>query len=118
MSIDAAGEMKTQLRGDLRTAMKDRNALAARVLRSLVAALDNAEAPTTPAGQAAMTQHAFASGSAEVERLRLDREQVRGILLAELQERERAASEFARLELPDRASVLREEADVIRPYLE
>ena len=118
MADDAATEMKTRLRADLRTAMKDRNALDARVIRSLVAALDNAEAPALPQDHSAAAQHHFASRSAEVERLRLTLPQVQDILRAEQQERERAAAEFARLDKQEHAATLREEAGVIARYLD
>jgi uncharacterized protein YqeY len=117
MPEDAATEMKARLRADLLTAMKDRNALDAKVIRSLVAALDNAEAPAVTQERAAPAHHEFAQGSAEVERLRLTRSQVHDVLRRELQERERAAAEFERLSRHDHAAALREEASVIRRYL-
>ena len=117
MLDDAASQMKDRLRTDLRSAMKGRNALQARVIRSLVAAIDNAEAPDLTLEHLAPVQHQFENGSAEVERLRLDWPAVRDIVHAELQERERAAAEFDRLEMPDRATELRTEADVIKHYL-
>jgi len=52
MSQDAGGEMKVRLRADLRAAMKDRRAVEAKVIRALIAALDNAEAPSEHAGRA------------------------------------------------------------------
>lgn len=97
MLDDAASQMKERLRTDLRTAMKDRNVLRSRVIRSLVAAIDNAEAPALPLERKKPVQHQFETRSAEIERLRLDRPAVRAVLLAELQERERAAAEFDRL---------------------
>lgn len=118
MLDDAATEMKARLRADLREAMKDRNALDTRVIRSLVAALDNAEAPARAQEQSTAAQHHFASGSAEVERLRLTWPQVQDILRAEHQERERAAAEFARLNKQEHAATLREEAGVIARYIE
>ena len=118
MPNDAATEMKARLRADLRTAMKARNATDAKVIRSLVAALDNAEAPALPVDQKPAEAHPFASRSAEVERLRLTWPQVHDILRGELQERERAAAEFARLSKPEHAAALREEAIVITRYLE
>lgn len=48
MPDSAATEMKARLRADLRAAMKSRNTTEAKVIRSLVAALDNAEAPALP----------------------------------------------------------------------
>jgi uncharacterized protein YqeY len=117
MQTDAASELKTRLRADLREAMKARNTLEARVIRSLVAALDNAEAPAVTESQPGSVRHQFAAGSAEVERLLLDGPQVRDVVRAESEERERAAAEFDRLGLPDRAAELREEAEVVRRYL-
>ena len=109
--------MKARLRADLRAAMKDRNPLDARVLRSLVAAIDNAEAPAVSQEQTAAVHHQFEHRSAEVERLWLTWPQVHEVLLQEMQERERAAAEFDRLDKPDHAAILREEAGVIKRYL-
>lgn len=50
---DAAPAMKTRLRADLRAAMKAGRASEARLIRALVAAIDNAEAPPLPDGQLA-----------------------------------------------------------------
>jgi uncharacterized protein YqeY len=97
--------------------MKNRTQLEARVIRSLVAAIDNAEVPTVPAEQTSSLQHQFEHGTAEVERLRLTWPQVHDALRNELQERERAASEFDRLNKQDHAETLREEARVIERYL-
>lgn len=116
--LDNAGtNMKERLRTDLRTAMKDRNSLDAKVIRSLVAAIDNAEAPAVSQERTAPEQHQFASRSAEVERLRLSWPQVREVLTVELEERERAAAGFDRLNKQDHAATLRAEASVIRRYL-
>jgi uncharacterized protein len=117
MLDDAASQMKERLRTDLRAAMKDRNVLRSRVIRSLVAAIDNAEAPALPLDRKTPVQHQFEIRSAEVERLRLDWPAVRAIVRAEFQERERAAAEFDRLEIHDRAAELRTEAGVIEHYL-
>lgn len=117
MLDDAASQMKERLRTDLRTAMKNRNELQTRVIRALVAAIDNAEAPALAPERTAPVQHQFENRSAEIERLRLNRPAVRAVLLAELQERERAAAEFDRLEKHHRAAELREESGVIKHYL-
>ncbi len=114
---DAAEAMKTCLRADLRAAMKDRRSGEAEVIRSLVAAIDNAEAPPTQKEEIMSSLHRFRSGSAEVERLLLDGAQVRQVLLAEIQERELAAAEFDRLEKTVRAAALRAEVAIVRRYL-
>jgi len=118
MSEDAGRVMKDRLRADLRSAMKDRRTSEARVIRALVAALDNAEAPPLHAGAPALVLHHFRSGSAEVERLLLSRSDVRQVLLAEIRERERAADELERLGKTDRAADLRAEALIAKRYLE
>lgn len=118
MSEDAASDMKARLRADLRAAMKGRRTVEAKVIRELVAAIDNAEALSTQAGQAALITDHFRSRSAEVERLLLDRTQVHDVLLAEIHERERAAAELERLEMMVRAEALRAEALLARRYID
>jgi hypothetical protein len=115
---DAAAEMKTRMRVDLRTAMKEGRTSEARLIRALVAALDNAEAPPFQAGQRNTDQHQFRDGSAEIERLSLSPAQVRAILTAQIEEYERAAAEMDRLERPDRADALRAKALLARRYIE
>ena len=116
MSEDAGRDMKLRLRADLRTAMKDRCAFEAKVIRGLVAAIDNAEAPPSHAGQTAQLRHEFRNGSAEVERLLLSRSQVQDVLSVEIRERERAAAELERLGKMDRAETLRAEVLLARRY--
>lgn len=118
MSEDAANEMKARLRADLVAAMKERRAGEAKLIRALVAALDNAEAPPRPATDKPAEGHDFRSGSAEIERLRLGRGRVRDILEAEIREREDAAAELERVGMADRAATLREEVLVARRYLD
>lgn len=110
--------MKARLRADLRVALKDRDAFAANVIRALVAAIDNAEAPPMHEGQPASIQHHFQSGSAETERLLLSESDVRRVLLAEIHEREHAAAELERLDMRERAEALRAEVLLAKRYLE
>lgn len=112
MLKDAASEAKSRMRADLRAAMKDGRVVEVNVIRALVAAIDNAEAPPVSGVSA---RHGV--GAAEVERLLLSASQVRNVLSKELDERERAAAEFERLGLSDRAETLRAEAIVARRYL-
>ncbi|WP_323003053.1 hypothetical protein [Denitromonas sp.] len=118
MSVDAGRDVKARLRADLRAAMKDRHTFEAKVIRALVAAIDNAEAPPIHAGQAASIQHHFRTGSAEVERLLLSGSDVRRVLLMEIDERERAATELERLNMMERAEALRAEVLLAKRYLE
>jgi uncharacterized protein len=120
MPEDAAALMKSRLRSDLVAAMRSRRTLDVALIRELVAALDNAEAPLVHAGAGptAPAAHAFHSGSAEVERLVLSEPQVRALLLNEIQKRERAATEFERVGETARADALRTEALIAKRYVE
>lgn len=115
--MDAGAEMKTRLRTDLRIAMKNGRTGDAKLIRALIAAIDNAEAPPAMAGQGAMAQHDFRSGSAEVERLLLGRSEVRAAVLAEIGEREHAAGEMERLGRAELAETLRAEIALARCYV-
>ena len=115
---DAGRDVKAVLRADLRAAMKCRETIEASVLRGLIAAIDNAEAPSSRAMSTGYEPHRFETGSAEVERLRLSRCTVRGVLTAELREREEAANELERLGKVDDAEALRVQARFVRRYLD
>ncbi|MCZ0734170.1 GatB/YqeY domain-containing protein [Phreatobacter sp. AB_2022a] len=115
---DAARDVKAALRADLRSAMKCRKTIEAKVIRGLIAAIDNAEAPPNRAVSATYEPHRFEAGSAEVQRLRLSRADVRAVLASELREREGAANELERLGRSDEAEALRAEARLVQCYLE
>nr|WP_145994441.1 hypothetical protein [Mesorhizobium loti] len=108
--------MKTRLRTDLVAAIKHGRKVEATILRELIAALDNAEAPPVRREQLSLVQHDFLSGSAETEKLLLSREQVREVLQAEIETREQAAAEYARL--GKGADSLLAEVTVARRYLD
>lgn len=118
MMQDAAKALKDRLRTDLRAAMKAGATGETGVLRALVAALDNAEAPPIRQSPDAALGHAFGSGAAEVERLLLGKDAVRRVLLAEIAERETAAAEMRRVGRADRATVLDAEIAVAKRYLD
>lgn len=73
---DAGSDMKGRLRSDLRAAFKEARMDEVRLLRALIAEIDNAEAPPTTANPD-YNQHLFQEGTAEVERLALDADQLR-----------------------------------------
>lgn len=109
--MDGGTRMKTRLRADLRAAMKRGARREAALVRSLIAALDNAEAVPARPEQASLVRHDFGSGSADVERRRLSDQQVRDVLASEIEQRERAAAELDRLGEREQAALLR--ADVL-----
>jgi uncharacterized protein YqeY len=110
-------QMKARLRADLLSAMKARRTAETKLLRALVATIDNAEAPSLDPDRKASDQHRFSDGSAEIDRLDLDAETIRTILTAEMEEREKAAAEMARLNRQDRADTLLAEALIVRRYI-
>lgn len=116
-SMDAAS-MKARMRADLRGAMKDGRTSEAKLIRELIAAIDNAEAPPLSASYNDSDQHLIQRGSVEIERLVLSADRVRALLLVEIEDRERAAAEMARLSQKERALALRAQAKLARRYLE
>ena len=111
---DAAHDIKTRMRADLKAAMAARQSAAVATLRTLIAAIDNSEAPAAP--QTART-HDFLSGSAEVARLELSREDIDRILHVEIAEREAAATQMDELGQTTRAADLRAASALTRTYL-
>lgn len=112
MHEDAGNEMKLRLRTDLRGALKGGRGSEVRLIRALLAAIDNAEAVPLPA------EPAIHGRSTEVERLFLSGARVRAVLLAEIREREEAAEIFERHGETERAAPLRAEAFVARRYID
>jgi uncharacterized protein len=78
-NIASIGE---RLRSDLTLAMRDRDDARTRVLRSALAAIDNAGAVEAPAGTAGTI------GYSDVPRRKLDPSTIRAVLEAEISERE------------------------------
>jgi len=114
---NAAQVMKSRLRTDLLEAMKAGRAEEVKVMRAVIAAIDNAEAAPLPGLRPASDQHRFSDGSAEIERSTLSHDMVRSLFVAELKEREQAAAEMIRWGKLDRAEVLRAEMLIIGRYL-
>jgi hypothetical protein len=108
--------MKARLRADMRVAMKEGLATEVKVIRTLVAAIDNAEAPPI-SSQPANPVDPSVNASAEVDRLMLSADAVRCVILSEIDERERVASELQGPQAA-RADALRDEARIARRYLE
>ena len=117
MTSTAGEEMKLRLRGDLKAAMKEKRGEEVKVLRALIAALDNAEAPATD-GRTLAIEEMGGLGSAEVQRLALGADRVSAILEAQAAEREAASVELDRVGRADLAEASRAEAAVIRRYLD
>ena len=112
----AAEEMKARLRVDLSNSMRARQSMEASVIRSLLAALDNAEALPVDRDRPESLQARFCDGSSEAERRILSREDVDAVIGAEVRQRMNAAADLERLGLEDRAETLRHEAQIAGRY--
>lgn len=110
----SAAALKDRLRADLKRAMQAKAAAEVRTLRTLIAALDNAEA--VPVGKAGALPSAFGDGSNEVARRALDRDGIEQVLAAEIESRLAAASDYERHARLDESARLRAEADLIAHY--
>jgi uncharacterized protein len=115
---NATISLRSRLRSDLRDAMKARRPREVQVIRELLAAIDNAEAPAIHAGPVSLERHQFLRGSAEVERMVLGPAQVRALMEGEVARRERAAIEFEVLGELERADELRSEVVLAKRYLD
>jgi hypothetical protein len=88
------------------------------LLRVLIAAIDNAQSVPLGEGHQRYVELKFRDGSAEVPRLDLSEEDLGALLTREAAARDAAALEFDRLNQAERAQVMRDEAALIRRYLE
>ncbi|MBB5960543.1 hypothetical protein FHS29_007171 [Saccharothrix tamanrassetensis] len=115
--------MRTNLRDDLKAALKARDRVAITALRSALAAIDNAEAVPDghSSGDVTGSEHvagaASGLGAAEAERRHLTEADLRSIVEHEVQERTAAAKEYAQLGRTDLAERLRAEAEVLDRHL-
>jgi uncharacterized protein len=116
-------DLRSRLRRQLSTAVRDRDRIAVNALRDAIAALDNAEA--VEPGQdvpAQVSEHVAGGvvglGAAEVERRILDPESQRSILSAEIEARLADATTYEEHGQRARAAALRLGADALLAVLE
>ena len=115
--------MRTSLRAGLKEAMRARDRVATAALRSVIAAIENAEAvdvTDTPVREASDPHVAGTSagvGAAEAARRVLSEADEAAVVRAAISERRSSAAEYARLGRDDHADRLRAEADVLARYL-
>lgn len=112
----SATALKEQLRADLKAAMQAKAADDVRVLRALIAALDNAEAVPGGALTEKYVPRAFGDSSGEVARRELDAAAVESVLQAEIASRLAAAEDYERHGRDDDGARLRAEAGIIASY--
>lgn len=112
----SATALKERLRGDLKAAMQARASDEVRVLRVLIAALDNAEAVSVEGMQQSTLPRAFGDPTGEVSRRELDGAAVDALLASEADARLADAADYERDGRPEDAARLRDEAALIARY--
>jgi uncharacterized protein YqeY len=110
----SATVLNLRLRADLNAAMQAKAADEVRLLRTLIAALDNAEAVAEP--PKAFGSRAFGDPSGEVPRREIDAPALDALLLAEIDARLTAAEDYDRHKQDAEAARLRREAELIARY--
>ena len=122
MTDDTSAEMlRTRLRRDLRAAMKAQRRDEMAALRTLIAAIDNAEAVEEASPEPrASSEHVVGAvrgvGAADATRRVLTERELERVVENELWERDAQAARLELLGRADEASRLRIEADVIARY--
>lgn len=106
--------LDSTLRADLTTALRARDQVRVHAIRAALSAIANAEAPPAPADSSV---EPIVGQLVEHERRRLTRDDLRGILQAEVDERDRAAEEYRSLGRDDEADRMNAEGEVLRGYL-
>ena len=107
----SATALKLRLRADLKAAMHARSADEVRLLRTLIAALDNAEAVAEPSR--AFGSRKFGDPSGEVARREIDARALDALLLAEIDARLSAVEDYERHQQDAEAARLRHETELI-----
>lgn len=110
--------LRERLRAALPDAMKRRDRCATAALRSVLAAIDNAEAVAIDDLSAGPVEaSALGPGAAEVPRRELTESDIERIVRVEVGERHAAAGEFDARGRADRVAALRAEAAVLEAFL-
>ena len=117
-----AAALRDTLRSDLTAAMKARDPDAVAVLRTVIAAIDNAEAVAAPqAAPPATSAHIAGAraglGSAEAPRRRLAGDELQAILRGQVAEYTREADGYAAHGQDAAAQRLRNQASLLSRYL-
>ena len=112
----AAETLKARLRADIKAAMQARRPGDTKLLRVILAAVDNAEAVPVKAGPQTRAAR-FDEGSADATRRTLSASDLDSLLDVEIASRLSAALDYERLGRADEAERLRGEAEVVGCYL-
>lgn len=116
MADTLVAELRAKLSAALRNALKAQDPRAIDSLRSLMSAIANAEAVDNSGERVASPK--IGIGSGDVPRRQLSGQDLIAIAELEIAERMRAAAEYDRLGRADQAAALRDQATVLRRFLE
>jgi len=111
-----ADRLRVRLRGDLTAAMRARRSEELATIRSLMAAIDNAEAPGVGSPAKSALLGAVGLGSGDASRRELNEADLGELLDAEITDRREQADVFESLGRPDEALRLRDQVVVIERY--
>jgi len=111
-----AQTLRETLRTDLKAAMINRARDEAALIRTLIAAVDNAEAVAQPDGAKPADSADFASGAAEAARKVLSEDDLVAILRAEIDSRREAAAQMRGGGAVAEAERLEREAQAVARY--
>jgi len=117
MNVDFAEAFRARLRADLKNAMQQRLAVETTVIRSLIAAIDNAQAVAVGDFHEKFVMRAFGDKAAEVPRRALSKGDVDALLAREIAERREAMEQYQAHGRGDAASKLLDEVVVLERYL-
>ena len=109
----SATALKDRLRADLKTAMREGNQAEIAVIRTLIAAIDNAEAVPIEGFEERLR---LRESVGEVRRGELDAASLEAVLAAETHSRLAAAEDYERHGRAEDAARLRREAELIAGY--
>lgn len=104
--------IRQRMRTELKRAMQARDKHQITMLRSLLSAVDNAEAVDAPTGPVPITGH-----TPDVPRRQLSEEQIIAILQREADEHRAALAKYEQLGQAEEAARLRAELDVVESLL-
>jgi uncharacterized protein YqeY len=118
---DPSTRFRDRFRAALRDAMAVRDSVSVAALRSVLGAIDNAEAvdavPAVPVGESTIAGAVLGLGAGDVPRRQLSETELRQVVQREVEERAAVAEQYDRVGRPDRAERLRAEAAVLAGHL-
>ncbi len=114
-TLSPADQLRARLKADLRAAMTARASIAVTTLRTLMGAVDNAEAVPMPETNSATPP--VVGRAADVPRRLLTWQELRTILEREAEERRRNIEQYEQLGKKEFAAQIREELEVVQRCL-